>query len=181
MSEELTITDTEAKIEVDVAAISLEKELNEKYNEDFIKLLKRVSYEISIVGLPIIEACMYVGMDYEKFTALMEKDPLIMRLIQTKELEYKRGLIKVVSEKAKTDEKTSLGLLQARFPDEFNPRKGKPPGGDSEDMIAVAMEFIQKSGDNTPLVTEKSGKAFIIKHNTSAHADTMKKISDMLN
>lgn len=180
MSEELTLTNDEAKIEVDVLATSLEVELNKKYNIEFIKILKRLAYEIAIVGLPILEACMYVGMDYEKLMVLMESDPLVNRLIQTKDLEYKRGLMLAVSEKAKTDDKMSMWLLERRYPDEFNSRKGSGKGTGDEDLLGVAVEFIQRSGDNTPLVTEKSGKAFVLKRTSGQHDDVMKKISSIL-
>lgn len=181
--EELTLTDSEAKLEVDVMAESLEKQLNDKYNEAFIKVLKRVSYEIAVVGLPIKEACQYVGMDHDKFVALMNTDPLVMQLIQTKELSYKRGLIKTVSEKAKTDDKVSLALLQSRFPDEFNPRKGsRAPGGESDDMLAIAFDFIRKSGDATPLVKETSGsgKIVVAKRTQGEHDATMGRIDKIL-
>lgn len=179
--EELTLTDDEVKIDVDVMATSLEVELNNKYNEDFIKLLKRVAYEIAVVGLPVREACIYVGMDYEKLIVLMKNDPLISRLIETKDLEYKRGLIKNVSERAKTDDKMSLWLLERRYPDEYNSRKGSGRPGDGDtDLLGVAVEFIQRSGDNTPLVTEKSGKAFVIKRSQSQNNDVMKRIDQLL-
>lgn len=182
--EELTLTDDESKIEVDVMATSLNTELNKKYNEEFVKLLKRVAYEIAIIGLPVNEACMYVGMDFEKLTMLMQTDPLIQRLIQTKDLEYKRGLMKAVSEKAKTDDKMSQWLLERRYPDEFNSRKGTKGGGgeNDADLLGIAVEFIQKSGDNAPLVNEKSGKITILKkgHSTINNADVFKKIDSLL-
>lgn len=180
---DLELTDEDAKIDVDVASASLEKELNNKYNEDFIKLLKRVSYEIAVVGLPIDDACMYVGMNYEKLMGLMQMDPLIERLIKTKDIEYKRGLLKVVSEKAKTDDKTSMKLLESRYSDEFNSKKGtgKGGGGDGEDsMIGMALEFIQRSGDSSPLVTEKSGRAFIVKRSASDNKEIIKRINSVL-
>lgn len=171
-------------VDVDIRASSLEKELAEKYNDDFIKLLKRFSYEISVVGLPIQEACVYVGIDHERLAILIETDPLIKRLIMTKDIEYKRDLMKVLSEKAKTDDKISQWLLERRYPDEFNPRKGSGKNsGDSDDLIGVAVEFIQKSGDNQPLVTEKSGKAFVIKRGNvpDDNREIMNKIGKILN
>ena len=123
-NKELTPTEYTEDVDVNIRASSLEEELAEKYNHDFIKLLQRFSYEISVVGLPIQEACIYVGIDYERLAILIEADPLIKRLIMTKDIEYKRDLMKVLSEKAKTDDKISQWLLERRYPDEFNPRKG---------------------------------------------------------
>jgi len=144
-------------ISVDISSNSLESELSRKYTDIFIKTLQRLAYEISVVGLPIPEACVYVGVEYERLRVLMEQDPLIERLIQTKDIEYKRNLMITVSEKAKTDDKVSQWLLQSRYPDEFNPKKGSTrQGNDQEDLIGIAMEFVRNSGDNVPLVTKKT-------------------------
>ena len=183
-NKELTPTEYTEDVDVNIRASSLEEELAEKYNHDFIKLLQRFSYEISVVGLPIQEACIYVGIDYERLAILIEADPLIKRLIMTKDIEYKRDLMKVLSEKAKTDDKISQWLLERRYPDEFNPRKGSGKNsGDSDDLIGVAVEFIQKSGDNQPLVTEKSGKAFVIKRGNvpDDNREIINKIGKILN
>ena len=170
------------KENVDIKSSSIEFELGERYNDEFIALLRKLAYEVSVVGLPVPEACVYVGIDYEKLVGTMQKDPTIERMIKAKEIEYKRNLMVPISEKAKTDEKVSQWLLQGRYPDEFNTRKGsKGGGGDGEDLLGIAMEFIQKSGDNTPLVTERSGKAFIIKKTSSENNDTYKRIESILN
>lgn len=163
----------------DILAPSLQKELEEKYNDEFVRLLSAFAYEIAVVGLSIQEACIFVGIDYEKLALLIESDPLIKRLILTKDIEYKRDLMKVLSEKARTDDKTSTWLLERRFPDEFNPRKGSGKNsGDGDDLVGLAVKFIQESGDNQPLVTKKSGTAFVIKRG-NVHEDN-KKILNIL-
>jgi hypothetical protein len=166
----------------DIRAGKLESEIAEKYNEEWVNIFKRLAYETAIVGLPLPEACMIVGVDFEKLSILMKNDPIIERLIKTKNIEYKRSLLKTVSTKAKTDEKMSQWLLQARYPDEFNPRKGSAGagGGDSSDLLGVAIEFIQKSGDSTPLVTERSGKITMVKRTTEENKEVMNKISKLL-
>lgn len=167
--------------EFNILSRKVELEIEENYSPQMVKAFARLAYEITIVGLQIKEACIIVGVDYEKLVVLMKQDPLIDRLMKTKDIEYKRGLMKKVSEKAKTDDKTAQWLLQARYPDEFNPRKGSGGGGDdSNDMLGVAIEFIQKSGDNSPLVTEKSGKITMVKRTASENNDMMKRIGDML-
>jgi hypothetical protein len=173
--------DVPDSMKMSIAATSIQAELSERYNDEFIALLRKLAYEISVVGLPISEACIYVGVDYDRLVSMMSMDPTIERLIKTKEIEYKRNLMVPISEKAKTDEKVSQWLLQGRYPDEFNPRKGSARGGgDGDDMIAVAMEFIQRSGDNTPLVTEKSGKAFIVKRTQAQNDEVRESINSIL-
>lgn len=169
---------------MDIVTSSVQEQLEKKYTPTFIEILKRLAYEISVVGLPVPEACMYVGVEYERLKVAMAEDPLIERLIKTKDIEYKRNLMVAVSEKARTDDKTGQWILQSRYPDEFNPRKGSARNNDdSEDLLGIAMEFIQKSGDNQPLVTERSGKAFLVKkssHSSEDNAATIAKINSIL-
>ena len=166
----------------DIRAGALESEIAEKYNEDWVKIFKRLAYEISVIGLPIKEACMIVGVEHEKLIMLMKSDPLIGRLIQTKDIEYKRTLLKAVSTKAKNDDKMSQWLLQARYPDEFNSRKGNSGGEGSggDDLLGIAIEFIQKSGDSSPLVTERAGKVTMVKRTADENKGMMERISKLL-
>jgi len=159
----------------------LEKLIEEKYNAEWIETFRKLAYEITVVGMNIKEACIIAEVDYEKLVVLMQNDPLIERLIKTKDLEYKRALLKTVSSKAKTDDKQAQWLLQARYPDEFNPRKGSGGGdGGGDDLLGVAIEFIQKTGDNSPLVTEKSGKITMVKRTNAENNDVMKRIGEIL-
>lgn len=173
--------DEEAKIDANIKAESLEKQLNKRYNEEFVKLLKRLAYEISVVGLPLNEACMYVGIDPEKLKMVMTQDNLVSRLIETKDLEYKRGLLLSVSEKAKNDDRMSQWLLERRYPEEFSTKRVANPGGSGDaDLLGMAVEFIQKSGDNNPLVSEKTGKITVVKRTSAENRDFMKKIESIL-
>lgn len=166
----------------DIRSGKLEKQIEENYNAEWVEIFRQLAYEITVIGLPIQEACLIVGVEYEKLVLLMQRDPLVERLIKTKDLEYKRKLLRTVSEKAKTDEKMSLELLKARYPDEFNPRKGSGGGGPGggDDLLGVAIEFIQKSGDNSPLVTERSGKITVVKRTADQNADITRRISEIL-
>lgn len=165
----------------DIRAGALESEIAERYNEDWVNIFKRLAYEIAVIGLPIKEACLIVGVDHEKLAILMKSDPLIGRMIQVKDLEYKRSLLKTVSTKAKTDEKMSQWLLTARYPDEFNPRKGSSSGEQqSDDLLGIAIEFIQKSGDSSPLVTERAGKITMVKRTADENKGMMERISKLL-
>lgn len=168
--------------EFDIRASKLEKQIEERYNSDWVDIFKRLAYEITVIGLQIQEACLIVGVDYEKLTLLMQQDPVIERLIKTKDLEYKRGLLKTVNTKAKTDEKLSMELLRARYPNEYNPRKGSAggPGEGGDDLLGIAIEFIQKSGDSSPLVHEKAGKITVVKRTSEQNADVAQTIRDLL-
>jgi hypothetical protein len=138
--------------------------LNEKLKANYLPVWYRsfvnISYEVAKVGLPLKEACILNDVDYEQFLQMMEKDPDIKQLIDKKTLEYKRSLLKVVSHKATTDDKIALDLLMARFPDEFNKRKGSAnPEGEGNNVVNMAINFIQQNGDKRPLVSSGSGKA----------------------
>jgi len=165
----------------DIRAGALESQIAEKYPEEWVTIFKRLAYEIAVIGLPLSEACMIVSVDQEKLAILMKNDPLVERLIKTKDLEYKRALLKTVSIKAKNDDKVSQWLLQARYPDEFNPRKGSAgAGGDTNDLLGVAIEFVQKSGDSSPLVTERSGKITMVKRTTEQNKSVTERIAQLL-
>ena len=158
--------------------------LNEKLKADYVpswyKAFVNISYEVSRVGLPLKEACILNDVDYEQFLQMMEKDPNIKQLIDKKTLEYKRSLLKVVSHKATTDDKIALDLLMARFPDEFNKRKGSASNdGEGSNVVNMAINFIQQNGDKKPLVASGSGKATAVEV-TDEKAQNRKTIMDRL-
>lgn len=145
---------------------SVEAQLSEKFSTDFVKILKRLAYEVAVVGLSEKEACLLVNFDYVKLVSLKEENEIVRRLFEMKSLEYKRGLMKTLSERArKGDEKLAQWLLESKFPDEFNRRKGAggEGGGGGEDLLGAAVEFIQKSTAPDGLVKESSGRAFFVK------------------
>lgn len=181
MSKEIIPTVEEESDYVDIRAANIEKAIEEKYSSEWLLMFQKVVYEITVVGLQLKEACMIAGVDYDNLLILMKKDPLVDQLIKTKDLEYKRKLLKTVNQKAKTDDKVSMELLKARYPDEYNPRKGSGGGGENgDDLLAVAIEFIQKTGDSTPLVQEKSGKITMVKRTTEENKSITNKIRDIL-
>jgi len=145
--------------------LSLEKELEEKFSREFIRVLKRLSYEVAVVGLSEKEACLIVGYDYEKLVAKKQEEVLVQRLFDMKALEYKRGLMKTLSEKArKGDDKLAQWLLEAKDPETFNRRKGAGGGNDDtgEGMLGAAIEFVRKSTLPSGIVREEAGRAFVI-------------------
>ncbi len=173
---------TRPQDEFDIRSTALETEIEKKYSPQMLDTFKRLSYEITVIGLQLQEACTIVGVEYEKLVVMMRDDPLVERMIRIKDLEYKRKLLKTVSTKAGTDDKIAMGLLQARYPNEFNPRKGAGPNDpdSSDDLLGMAIEFVQKSGDKSPLVTEKSAKITVVKRTKSENADVLKRIGEIL-
>jgi len=143
-------------------------EINKKFPPEFREVLKRLSYYLSIVGLDFEEACLMVRFDPEDMAAKIKEFPIIQELIDIKELEYKVALIKTVSHKATTgDDKLAQWLLERRFPQEFNPKKGSGVLEKSnDDLMGMAIEFIQRNSDTNPLIKETSGRAFLFKKNS---------------
>lgn len=174
--------DLENQDEIDIGAISIETELASRYSEPMVKRFKRLAYELATVGLPLDDACLVVGLDEEKVRHLIDTDDAVKRLITLKDLEYKRGLLKVVSIKAKDDEKLSMWMLERRYPDEFNPKKGSGGGGEGGDNhIKTAITFIQMAGDKSPLVAKHNGKEYISAPRTDdEHKSVLKRIKDIL-
>lgn len=149
------------------ANIQIGKQIEDKFPEPLVKLLKKIAYEVSVIGLSEKEACLIASYPYETFLELKDKNKIVRQLIEMKDLEYKRGLLKNLSNKARgTDDKLAQWLLQARYPNEFNQRKGLSAGDDGdkgESMIGMALEFVRRNGDKQDLVSESSGRAFVIK------------------
>ena len=142
----------------------LRKEAEERFTPAQIRALKYVSYYISQVGLTLEESCLLSNVDYDEFVNFVNVEPLAKKIIQIKEIEYKKGLMHTVSIRATTggDDKLAQWLLERRFPDEFATGKNRP-AGDGQDMLFQAIEFIQKSGDREPLIKETSGRAVAIR------------------
>lgn len=163
-----------------VELVSVERQLAEILPASMLKPIKRIAYYIAKVGLPVHEACQIVGYELAQFKKMTVKYPLILRLVEMKSLEYKKDLLTTISTKARDsgDDKLALWLLERRFPEEFNPKKGGNPG-EGEDLLGMAIEFIQRSGDGSPLVTERSGKAFVLKKGNATAADR-KVVKDFL-
>ena len=142
----------------------LQREAEDRFTPAQLRAIKYVSYYISQVGLTLEESCLLSNVDYDEFTNFVNIEPLAKKIIQIKEIEYKKGLMHTVSIRATTggDDKLAQWLLERRFPEEFATGKNKPAGADS-DMLFQAIEFIQKSGDRDPLIKEVSGRAVAIR------------------
>ena len=172
--EPLVIPETEADSSLSAGIINLNDKIKEKYPSMYPTIVN-ICYEISHVGLPIAEACMLWDTDYEYFTSLMERDPLIKQVIEKKTLEYKRELLKILSATVRQgkNEKLAMDILQARFPDEFNRRKGSGNGSetDNNNIIVNAIQFVQNSGDSNTLINKTGGKPRTVEN----EAETAKK------
>lgn len=159
----------------------VEDEIEAQFPSELVRVLKKIAYEIGVVGLTEAEACMISDYPHEKFIALKQGYPIVARLIEVKDLEYKRNLLKSISARAGTDDKVAMWLLEAKYPTEFNRRKGagKGDGDDAKDLVGAAIEFVRKTGDAGGLVREESGRAFIIK-TKDGKAASLKSVSEIL-
>lgn len=143
---------------------SLFRLAQEKFPPKIFNALAVIGLHLSQNGLPLRDACLLANVDYEVFSEYIRQEPLAARIIETKELQYKRDLMKTLSDRAKGgDDKLAQWLLMTRYPEEFgdpNRRgKGKP---ESEDLFAQAMEFVRNSGDAMPLVNDKNAVPVVV-------------------
>lgn len=156
----------------ELEALGIEAQIVELFPPWLVETLKRIVYEVSVIGMPEDEACLIVGYEHKELTALKEKHPIVNRLFEMKNLEYKRNLVKVVSEKARRgDDKLSQWLLEARYPNEYNRKKGT--GGDNSDnesALAAAVEFVQETVGTDGLVKKTAGRALIVKGGRNGNA-----------
>lgn len=169
----------EEKAIIEIEQGRLYKQINEKFNTAFVTLLKRLSYYLAKVGLPFDEACRMVRVDPKEMKEHIANHPIIQELIELKELEYKSELIASVSNKARAgNDKLAQWLLEKRFPNEFNTKKGSSNDDDGNDMLEAAIAVVQRGGDANPLVSEKSGVAFIKTKNSEK---TLRDLASILN
>lgn len=125
----------------------------ENFSPDIVRKLRRISYLMSRVGLPLGEAIYHIGYTKEQIETLFSRHPVMKEFLRSKELEYKKDLLAAISVKGRTDEKTAMWLLEKRFPEEFNKKKGSDAGDASqEDTLAGIMDLIQSGGVGAPLV-----------------------------
>jgi len=149
--------------ELELEIRSLEEQAKEQLPADLVVALGKISYQISKNGLRIEEACLIANYNLDKFGNFLKTEPLVQRIIDMKELSYKRDLLATLSRRARSgDHKISQWLLETRFPEEFA-KKGAGGGEPGEDFLGQALDFVQKNGDSNPIVSEKSGKAILIK------------------
>lgn len=173
------------KTEEDIQNDIIEKKILAELPAELVHTLQRLSYYLASVGLEFDEACRIVRCAPETMRAHIAQYPIIQELIDLKELRYKTDLIKTISHKAieGKDDKLAQWLLERRFPGEFNPKKGSGAGGGESDvdLLGIAMEFIQKTGDSTPLIKETSGRAFVLKKNSGEQIVTaVQQVRDIL-
>lgn len=160
----------------------LEAQITASFEPDFVKVLRRIAYYLSNVGLTLDEACKLVQIPLTEMEVKMQTYPMIAELIAFKELEYKADLLATISQKARSgNDKLSTWLLENRYPNEFNQRKGAGggEGGGGDDIIAAGIEFVKRHGDSSPLVSESAGRAFIVRK-SGDNKSAMKRLTDFL-
>lgn len=180
-TKETSIVPVEAELEktFELESQTLKEQLESQVEEPLLKNTKRLAYYIGRVGLSLDEACVLTDMDPEWFLNQMKLNPVIEKVIKIKELEYKKDLLSTLSRKARGgDDKMSMWLLERRYPGEFGTRKRADGSSSDGDLIFEAIEFIQKNGDNTPLVGETSGRAISVRK--GGNKNLVQKVQDIL-
>lgn len=139
--------------------ISLSKEARDKLPTKTLFLIQRISYQLSENGMTLEESLVLTNVDRKVLDELIDEFPVINRVIQYKELEFKKRLMRVlVRQVEKGDDSIAQWLLEKRYPEEYG-KKGVNPGGGSQEriMFQKALIFIQNSGDSSPIVSKASG------------------------
>lgn len=162
------------------AISKVEDEIEAQFPVELCRVLKKIAYEIGVVGLTESEACMISDYPHEKFISLKQQYPMIQKLVEVKDLEYKRNLLKSISARAGNDDKVAMWLLEAKYPAEFNRKRGNGGGEkDPQDLVGAAIEFVRKSSNNGGLISEESGRAFLIRTKPGENNKT-KSVQEML-
>ena len=173
--------------EMESQALATEGEVSEEdavaqLFPELLKPLKRIAYYTSKVGLSLEESCMLVDLNFEAFSKLLQEQPILKKIIDMKELEYKKDLLYTLSQKARTgDDKLAQWLLERRYPSEFSNKRSNNPNAD-QDLLYQAISFVQKSGDSSGLIQESSGKAIVVRKapNGEPQVNLAQKLKDIL-
>lgn len=163
---------------------TLEEQAKAELDPELLTKIKKICYYIAENGLDLEEACMLSDIDYEKFKNILLESDLVQKIINMKSLQYKKGLLYIISQKAREgDDKLALWLLERRYPSEYGSGKKSPQGGDEGDLdiVAEAIEFVQTTGDNTPMVKTTSARGIVIKKGGASREDLAEKLKKMLN
>jgi hypothetical protein len=139
---------------------SLESIAKERLSGDELILLKRIAYMLSKVGMRLEAACQMMDYPVDAFRALMEREPVVARIVRIKELKFKKDLMYTLSSRARGgNEKIALWLLERLYPEEFAEKKdAETDRNTTKDAMKLAIEFIRASGSNSPLVQASGGK-----------------------
>lgn len=171
-------TEPESQLELEIR--SLTKQAKEQLSSELFDAIEKISPQLSRNGLSLEEACLLANYNYEAFKQHMEITPLISRIIQMKELTFKRDLMATLAQKARSgDDKMAQWLLEKKYPAEFGNRKGGTPES-GKDMLFEAIDYIQKTGDSSPLVSGNSSRAMVVKDNKEKENDVIKRVKDFL-
>lgn len=137
-------------------SLSLTNEARDSLSSDDFKTMQKIAVSIGKDGMTVEEACVLANVDYENLKEKSEKYPIIQKIIRMKEFEYKRMLKKTLSQRARGgDDKVAQWLLESRYPEEFSAGKKKGGGENGEDLLGMAIDFIQNSGDSQTLVRKQ--------------------------
>ena len=139
--------------------VSLSQEARDKLPTKTLFLIQRISYQLSENGMTLDESLVLTNVNRELLNELIDKFPIINRVIQYKELEFKKRLMRVlVRQVSKGDNSIAQWLLEKRYPEEYG-KKGVHSGSGSSVriMFQKALVFIQSSGDSKSMVSKVSG------------------------
>jgi len=142
--------------DLEIKVTSLESQASEELPIEYLIKLKKIAYFIAIVGLNRKDSLKIVDISEDEFLKIIENYPIFGKVVEIKELQYKKDLILTLSKKARDgDDKLALDILTARYPKEFG--KGRRSNENEDNTLSDAIEFIQQTGDSSPLIKEESG------------------------
>lgn len=152
------------QIELSLTSKSLESEALAHFSPVQLKIIKKIVYYTSQIGLSIEEACTLANFSFEELKNIMQKDPLVEKIITMKELEFKKDMLHTVTVRARNgDDRLALWLLERKYPSEFANQKIKPSDNQEKNFLFQAIEFIQRNGDASPLVAKENASAVVIR------------------
>lgn len=149
-------------MELSLQSDSLEEKAKRELTPQMLKILKKIAYYVSKVGLTLKESCMLCDIEFDAFESDMKLHPIIGTVIRIKELEYKKGLLYTISQKARSgDDKLATWLLENRYPDEYGGKKKGDEDDSGGDFFLEAIRLVRKRGDSNSLINPEAGRAVV--------------------
>ena len=105
------------------------------------------------------ESLVLTNLTPKMLSLLVEEYPVINRIIQYKEMEFKKKLMSVlVNQIRKGSDGMAQWLLEKRYPEEYGKKGvGASSGSPERSMFEKALAFVQGSRDSSPLAANSSG------------------------
>lgn len=133
--------------------------LKEKLDEVQLRVVKEIGMNIATTGMSIKDCCLLARITTKMLDDWIKKVPELQIYIDIQRTEYKRKLLKVLTDHAvdAKDVKVAISLLETSFPAEYNTAiqreayKNQRPHEHQEQSLQAALNFVRQNAKSAPI------------------------------